>query len=333
MDIVSNDVRSKFLSNETRQVMTFLLNYVNFVRQGSAVTPTPLEDASTVCFNCRLRFDKKSYIFVVLQDFVKEVNYFRICCLRCRNSLSMYDFVELFPTLSLNSVRKLVSCGVLKKLVFDFDNTNQPKYKSFCIKSSVEECLNEILEYKHVDKEINTIEIVYDNRLIGAQTVDDLRVDHNTYNFDKPLVFTKKFMHDINQHLDDKYSLNVYYTQKKYKPFVVFYYKPVTLECVFCANKVLKTGQPILTCSACGFTSPDYWSKRAHYYRVRFKYVEKDIVEMKKNKLKNPQAREPFWRQTFESDKLFWTTDKQKGTTKVSLLCYNSDVYTPKCVL
>nr|AAK82355.1 ME-53 [Epinotia aporema granulovirus] len=313
--------------------MNFLVNYANFVRKGENVSLTPMEDASTICFNCRLRFDKKSYIFVVLQDFVKDVNCFRICCLGCRNSLPMYDFVELYPTLSLNSVRKLVSCGVLKKLVFDFDTTNQPQYKRFSIKSSVEECLNEIMEFKHVDKEINTIEIVYDNnKLIGAQTVDDMRVDHNTFNFDKPLVFTKKFMHDINQHLDNdkKFSLNVYYTQKKYMPFVVFYYKPVTLECVFCANKLLKTGQPILTCSACGFTSPDYWAKRANYYRARFKYVEKDVDEMKKRKAKNPQSREAFWHQPFESDKLFWTTDKQKGTTKVSLLCYNSDVYTPK---
>ncbi|AAC69543.1 DNA synthesis regulator [Choristoneura fumiferana granulovirus] len=259
------DLRTQFLSKEIQEVINALIGIAQKLIHG-------LDNA--VCFNCKTIFKqnktskKTNFIFIVITDYRNvDDEVFKFCCLKCcKTSDNVMDVIELYPTLSLHSVKKLMYSGVIKKFFFKFNDSTIVQYKKYVIVESSNSVLQQILGDKKYNEEIIKIRIVRnETEIVAEDNINSLRVDYGEkYNFDSPLMLNKKVLEDVNNRCKtDRYYLEVYYKEyEKYAPFAINYNRLYQNECLYCVNKICaETGNPIFDCSICGPTNPNYFLK------------------------------------------------------------------------
>jgi hypothetical protein len=301
------------LSRETREVLNFLVGLaINLTTGGASVL-----NCNPPCFKCHRSFKeivdktRNPYVFMVIKNWLSvEEEDVKFCCLDCCRGIDMMDVVEIHPTLSLLNVKKLMYNRVLKKFVFDFKDTSSKRFKKYAIVSgsSVEEVLRQVFDAKLDNEEIEVMELWEGNRVVARDVVYDMRVDNGTdFNFDAPLSMTPALITQVNKHLNSgHYYIETHYRVfERYQPFTVYFNRSTLYDCAFCQGKMYEDKTPILSCSRCGFTDPDYWRK-------------------------NKTMMVPFWKGNYDYNKIFWktlkTNNRKHPDTTVNLMLYNTNV-------
>ncbi|QOD40091.1 me53 [Matsumuraeses phaseoli granulovirus] len=295
------DMRVQYMSKETQEVVNGLVGVAQKLIYG--LDPTP-------CFVCKRSFREinkhNPFIFIVLKLFFDIKNdVLNFACLHCcQQGTKLMDVIELYPTLKLHDVKKLMYYGALKKFVFNFVDTKTVLYKKIAVTHNLDSVLDQVMNEKANNEEIDTLRLVRENSIVAEDALMSLRVDYGKeYNFDQPLAFNGKLINAVNQHCAiTKYHVEVYYKQyTKYSPFMVNYNRPNCDECIYCANKVnAETNHPVLHCSICGPTNPNY-----------FGLTLKMMV--------------PFWKGQYNYNKVYWKTLKHKGVVMCNLMLYAED--------
>nr|AGS18874.1 ME53-like protein [Pieris rapae granulovirus] len=296
------DIRVQFLTKETQEVINAMVGEAQKLILGINTTS---------CFKCNDSFKETkkhtSFIFIVVFDYLNlQDEILKFCCLKCcKNNEGMMDVIELYPTLSLHSVKKLMYFNVIKKFFFNFLDTDVLLYKKYVVVEDVESVIQQIFNDKEHNHEIQKLCLKRNNdELVTEDNVDTMRVDYGArYNFDKPLALNAKMACVVNQHCKIvTYYVEVYYKEyEKYRPFIVYYNQNNCKECCYCTNKICpETGHPVFYCSVCGPTDPNYFSKQ---HKMMF----------------------PFWRHKYNYDKVYWKTMKQKGLVQGNIMLYGVD--------
>ncbi|AAM70328.1 ME53 [Phthorimaea operculella granulovirus] len=289
------DVRVLFLSKELRDVINYMVGLSQQLLAGLKKTP---------CYYCRESFKNyHPFIFIVLKDLVNIKNdTLKLCCLKCcRRNSAVMDVIELYPTLKLHDVKKLMYYGVIKKFFFDFVDTTKLFYKKYAMIDGFD--LGRVFEEKSDNVEIQQWKMVCDDRVVAEDSVHSLRVEYGReFCFDTPLEVNSKLMTAIKHHSNmAKYYLEVYYKEyEPYKPFMVTFNQDNRSECAYCVGKVYsEKAHPILYCSLCGPTNPNYFSRC-------FKMML------------------PFWTGKYDYNKIYWRISK-KHQVSCSLMLYAVD--------
>ncbi|AAS82607.1 ORF131 [Agrotis segetum granulovirus] len=305
------DRRVMFLANETKEVINFLITLTNTMIQGglNVLKFTP------PCFKCKKSFKeifvktKSPYIFVVIKNWLSvEEEDVKFCCLDCCRELKMMDVVEISPTLSLHNIKKLMYNNLLKKFVFDFKESGEKKFRKHALVggTSIAQVLKDIVEEKDSNEEIEVMELWRGRQAVVARDVIyDLRVDNGTeYNFDTPLSLSPTLISEIDKRLEnDYYFIEVHYRVfEKYQPFTVYFNHFTIYECGHCRGKI-HNHLPILSCSTCGFTDPNYWRRNKNMRIV------------------------PFWKEKYNYNKVFWKTVFKGKYHNVNLMLYNTNIF------
>ncbi|AAP85756.1 me53 [Adoxophyes orana granulovirus] len=297
------DVRVQFLCKEKKEVITFLSVLLKNILNGIE---------SINCHNCnasfkRLKESQYIFIFAIVNDYNDTTDdVLKFCCLKCckieKNNLM--EVIELYPTLTLQNVNKLMYYGMLKKFMFDFHDSDQVSYKKYVISSSLSAVLDQMFLEKQNNEEIIRLSLRRNNQIVAEDFLHDLRVDYcDKYNFEKDLSINKEFVEAVDAHCNlNVYHLDVYYkTYNLYSPFVVQFNRNNLNECAYCVNKINKeTNHPILHCSLCGATDPNYF-------------------------IRNRRMMIPFWRADYNYNLVYWRLIKNKNLP-CSLMMYAVDV-------
>lgn len=271
----STDIRLKFLAKETEEVINSVVGLIQRLLLGSD---------HTCCAWCKTSFKHTKttiahtrFIFVVVTDYHNVADEtLKFCCLRCvRHQNNVMDVIEVYPTLKLHTVKKLMYFNMIQKLFFNFQDTQVVHYKKYVVVDSLETVLKQVLTNKELNDEILRLRLIKEetNEIVAENTIDDLRVEFgnasNSFSpkhmFDTPFAFNKQLISAVNSVCHDvKYYVEVYYKQyKKFAPFVVYYNRSYQTECLHCVNKIdTNTGHPIMYCSVCGPTNPNYFRKQ-----------------------------------------------------------------------
>ncbi|UYE99057.1 MAG: Early 53 kDa protein [Betabaculovirus sp.] len=290
----STDIRIKFLAKETEEVINSVVGIIQRLLLGTD---------NTCCAWCKTSFKHTKttiahtrFIFVVVVDYHNVADEtLKFCCLRCvRHQNNVMDVMELYPTLKLHTVKKLMYFNMIKKLFFNFKDTQVVHYKKYVVVDSLDKVLQQVLTIKELNDEIIRLRLVREetNEIIAENTIDDLRIEFGNmannftpkHTFDTQFVFTKQLMDTVNSVYNDiKYFIEVYYKQyDKFAPFVVYYDRCYQTECLHCVNKIdASTNHPIMYCSVCGPTNPNYFRK-------------------------NHSMMVPFWRNDYNHKKVYW---------------------------
>lgn len=304
----NKDLRLSFLCKETQEVFNSLAHTTTQLLCGL--------DETTRCFTCNESFKcctttkqvsaAKVFIFIVLVDYLKiDSDVLHFCCLKCHNKLNnVFEVLELYPTLSLHTVKKLMYYNVLKKFHFNFCESKNVLYKKYVVVDTLDDVLCQVLNEKQDNHEILKINLMCNNIVVAQDTIDTMRLDFNErYNFDCMLALNKKLINVVNTHCKlSKYTIEMYYKEyDTYHPFKVFYNTNNNNECEYCATKLCHaTGHPIFYCSVCGQTDPNYYTR-------------------------NHTMMLPFWRDKFDYNKIYWKTMKKKGALRATLMLYSVD--------
>ncbi|AAQ21724.1 me53 [Cryptophlebia leucotreta granulovirus] len=297
-----HDFRIKFLSKEIQEVLNSLVglaqNLHNGINRG-------------FCFVCNLQFkqvnNNNPFIFIVVTNYLNESDdTLKFCCLKCwQNSRGHMDIVELYPTLKLYDVKKLMYNNVLRKFLFNFRDTNTVLYKKYAINDTLDDVLKQVFREKNHHDEIQMVRLIRnENDFVAEENIAQLRIEYGTrYTFDRPLLINGQLINSVNNHCKlNKYYLEVFYkSYEPYSPFMVCFNIDPQKECVYCEGKILKnTGHPIFNCSHCGLTNPNYFIKK-HTMMI------------------------PFWTHTYDYNKVYWKSLKHKGMLKCDLMVYGVD--------
>ncbi|AAK70803.1 ORF143 ME53 [Cydia pomonella granulovirus] len=296
------DFRTQFLSKETEEVMFALVGLAQKLHSGLDTTP---------CYACNQQFkhikNTNPFIFVVIKNYLNEMDdTLKYCCLKCwQHSRGVMDIIELYPTLKLCDVKKLMYNGVLRKFFFNFVDNTTVLYKKYAIVDSVDSVLEQMLQEKRYNDEIQMVRLVRNNNeFVAEESVAHLRMEYGRqHNFDRPLQLNAQLIAAVNKHCQlAKYHLEVYYKEyEKYSPFVVCYNVKEDKECVYCEGKIMPdTGHPVFSCSVCGPTNPNYFTKR---HTMMF----------------------PFWTYSYDYNKVYWKTLKRKGLLRCDVMLYGVD--------
>ncbi|UXX41931.1 me-53 [Psilogramma increta granulovirus] len=310
----STDIRVKFLAKETEEVINSLVGLTQRLLLGSN---------NTCCAWCKtsLKLDKTTiahtkYIFVVVTDYHNVADEtLKFCCLRCvRHQNNVMDVMELYPTLSLHTVKKLMYFNIIKKLFFNFKDSQVIHYKKYVIVDSLNEVLQQVLVNKNLNDEILRLRLVNNetNEIVSENTIDDLRIEFGNatnnftpkHRFDTPFMLNDKYLiHTVNNN-NNKFYIEVYYKEySKFAPFVVYYDTGYQNECLHCVNKIdVNSGHPIMYCGICGPTNPNYFRKRN-------------------------AMMVPFWRADYDHKKVYWkwcATRKKIPATNIMLYSVNT---------
>lgn len=302
---MSQDPRVRFLSRETREVIAFLVRLVHNLFEGETGT------LNTVipCFGC-LRYFKEiksrdQHVFVVIKDWFKVgEDDLRLCCLSCcRKEGDVMDVVEIYPSLTLFSVRKLMYSDVLRKFVFKFRDSSVRRWRKYAVVGSVAQTVEQAFADKADNDEIEIMRLGTAERAVAEDSAHDLRLDYGRhYNFDRPLGLNPRLVSEVDRHspLACYYLEVCYRVYDEYAPFEVYFNRTYPYECCFCEGKITAKGEPVLFCSRCGSTDPSYWRKRVRMMMV------------------------PFWDGRYDYNKIYWSTEKRKGIT-ANLMLYAAD--------
>nr|ANY57639.1 PlxyGVORF119 protein [Plutella xylostella granulovirus]QKV50043.1 ORF118 protein [Plutella xylostella granulovirus]QKV50161.1 ORF118 protein [Plutella xylostella granulovirus] len=304
------DRRVMFMSRETREVLNFTIDLATNMIKGSVT----VLNCNFTCFKCFRHFNsivEKTgirYIFIVIKDWLKvEEDYVKFCCLECKTGLKLMDLVEIYPTVTLINVKKLMYNNVFKKFVFNFNDLGKKKYKRYSVNRDLGEALKDIVRDKDDDSEIENITLVDSNGVVAHDRLMDMRVDFSKddkiyYNFDTFVSLNKRLISMVNAEIQKgkkDYVLEVNYRLfEEYQPFLVCFNKQNLFECKACKGK-LHDNVPVLFCNKCGVTDPNYWSRSKKHMT-------------------------PFWRGSYNYKKSYWKTVDKKHN--VNLMLYNENV-------
>ncbi|APO14007.1 ME53 [Plodia interpunctella granulovirus] len=294
------DIRIGFLSKETERVINYTIGLASKLRDSHN---------DSTCDGCKTPFATiklhNPFIFLIIKDFFNlHEDDVKFCCLKCCHSKTrMLEVVELYPSLKLIDIKKLMYYHIFKKFVFNFDDCGKTKYKKYAVVDNLEKVLKQMLDEKCVDEEITTVHLKCDERVVAEDDIHSMRIEYGKeYVFDRPPAINAQLIQSVNKHcVLAKYYLEVYY--KKYdafSPFSVSYNSEHETECSLCENKINKnSGHPIFYCSVCGITPSNYYAKR------RFA---------------------PFWLETkYDHKKLYWAKAKKRKIA-ANLLLYGVDI-------
>lgn len=258
------DKRVQFLSRETREVLQFMVNFAKNCIEG---TPNQLQYCAK-CGWCNRIFAKimretaSPYMFIAIESYDEDdETSIKFCCLSCRFQAKVIDLIEIYPTLTLLNVKKLMYNNVLKKFLFPFTNSNKKLYKKFNVTDGgggVERVLQEVVDEKLENEEIEKVALIVDDKIMLEEEIFDLRVDWcKFYNFNSPT----KFRNVVLPASSRRVYLEVFYrVYEVYQPFYVYFNRDESVECKYCKKKLYKN-KLILFCSRCGFTDPRYWCR------------------------------------------------------------------------
>ncbi|AEB00411.1 me53 [Clostera anachoreta granulovirus] len=308
MTSATNDVRAKFITRETQEVFNEMVGMAQRLITGMD---------RTQCYKCKGSFrenDRKklqrsvtTYIFIVISDYLNlNDETFKLCCLRCcKKDAGMMDVIELYPTLTLHSVKKLMYFNVVKKFFFNFVDTDVVLYKKYVVVDSLKSIVDQIINEKMDNDEIQRVRVIRnDVELVAEDCVFQLRVDYGShYNFDRLPAINNKLIVNVDSRCKmDRYHVEVYYKRyEEYAPFSVYYNRNDSKECAYCANKVCPdTGHVVFYCGLCGPTDVNYFVKRR---KMMF----------------------PFWKYKYNYNKVYWKTKRLKGLTQCSVMLYGVD--------
>ncbi|AKN80765.1 ME53 [Diatraea saccharalis granulovirus] len=293
-NMFKNDIRLQFINKETKEVLSSIVGLTQ--RLNSGVDSTP-------CFACQKPFKNDPFIFIVLKNYMNlDDDTIKFCCLSCcQSGEENMDTIEIYPTLRLHDVKKLMYFRVIKKFIFDFVDSSKLMYKRYDVgeEEGMEGVLRRVFNEKKDNIEIQSLCLMCDNRIVAEDSAQSMRIDYGReYNFEQPLSITANLARAINKHCTiARYSLEVYYKEyNDYSPFVVYYNRDVNVDCTYCANKIVD-GYPVFYCSDCGPTNPNYF---------RYKLIL------------------PFWKETYDYKKIYWKVIKKdkKGLGNCNLMLY-----------
>nr|AIU36926.1 ORF143 me53 [Cydia pomonella granulovirus] len=193
------DFRTQFLSKETEEVMFALVGLAQKLHSGLDTTP---------CYACNQQFkhikNTNPFIFVVIKNYLNEMDdTLKYCCLKCwQHSRGVMDIIELYPTLKLCDVKKLMYNGVLRKFFFNFVDNTTVLYKKYAIVDSVDSVLEQMLQEKRYNDEIQMVRLVRNNNeFVAEESVAHLRMEYGRqHNFDRPLQLNAQLIAAVNKH-------------------------------------------------------------------------------------------------------------------------------------
>nr|ARX71989.1 me53 [Erinnyis ello granulovirus] len=312
----TTDLRINFLSKETKEVINSVVGITQRLLLGSD---------DTCCAFCTSSFKHTTntvthtkFIFLVVVNYHTIADdTLKFCCLQCtRKQFGVMDVIELHPTVKLHSIKKLMYFNLIRKLLFYFKDTQVVHYKKYVVINSLDDVLQQVVSSKEDHHEILRLRLVKEenNEIVAENIVDDMKIVYGNvnnkfmpqYRFDAPLSFNKQLITTVNNECQRvKYYMEVFYKEyEKFTPFVVYYDKGVEQECLHCVNKIdEKSGHPVMYCSVCGPTNPNYFSKH------------KTMIK-------------PFWRDTnYDHKKLYWkwcAARKKFKEANLMLYAYNA---------
>ncbi|QBQ01684.1 me53 [Hyphantria cunea granulovirus] len=302
---MADDIRVQFLARETREVLNFVIDLALNIANNNKT----LLNYNINCCECKLNFKHiytttlVPYIFVPIKNWLLlETEDIQFCCLMCSQQMRVMDLIEIYPTITLHNLRKLMYNKILKIFVFNFVNSEIVHCKRYIITESLEHTLDVALREKSEKEEIEKIVLLNNSVKIAQDTVTDLRVDYGKYYlFSRKLAFNRQLVDSIVKPTTT-FVLEVYYKEfKDYQPFMVYFNKCTVHECEWCRGKLWHNTVPILFCSQCGFTDPQYWFK-------------KKIMMV------------PFWKGNYNYAKTYWKIVKKSKTHPVTLMLYDVNV-------
>lgn len=260
------------------------------------------------CFSCGavLGGAANPFTFIVIKDYLcKKDDTLKFSCLKCcRTESQLMDVIEVYPTLRVHDVKKLMYYRLLKRFMFDFVDGGTVLCKRYAVTDGLQETLIRMFGKKRDNEEVHTLRLLRGSSAVAELSIHALRVDYGRqFNLDKPSPFTKKLAQDVRRECArEPYVLEVFHREyEEYSPFVVYYNRGNNNECVYCAGKVCpRTGHPVFHCSLCGPTDPNYFTARATMML-------------------------PFWNGKYDYNKIYWKTMKRKGLSMCMLMLYGVD--------
>jgi Baculoviridae ME53 len=303
---MADDMRVQFLARETREVLNFVIDLALNISKNN----TTLLNYNINCCECKLNFKHiytttlVPYIFIAIKNWLLlETDDVQFCCLLCSQQMRVMDLIEIYPTITLHNVRKLMYNNILKKFVFNFVDSGNVNCKRYIVTENLAHTLEVALKEKRENEEIEKMVLLKNSVKVAEDLVTDLRVDYGKYYlFSRKLVLNKQLVNSVTDVKSTSFVLEVFYKQfEDYQPFMVYFNKCTVHECEWCCGKLWRNNVPVLFCSICGFTDPQYW------YKKKLMMV-------------------PFWRSKYNYEKTYWKIVKKSKTHPVTLMLYNVDV-------
>lgn len=260
------DPRVRFLAKETLEALRHMVQFADAVRRG---VPSAWSRQPLVCCSCNTSFQHlnevayKPYVFVAIRDWSSMQNNstrpLTLCCLDCRLHLKLMDLVEIYPTLRLSSLYKLMYNGVIRRCcAFPFNPPSIKRCTRTTVQTSAMATLERVLNAKRDEEEIESVALYSGQCVLSFDTCKDLRIDfgqqNQTFtNFSAPFQLKRAA-------LASNGSLEVVYrVHERFQPFALSLPLNHDVECDRCVSKVYKGKAAIVYCSRCGYTSNTVW--------------------------------------------------------------------------